>query len=355
MGLFHNLRFMEPIFGNSAVDHYWVETYALFTNVDEQILKFNTIVEPLGYTFIAVNLTDIERNFSALLSLPAKYESNAKISISGRAGFLTNEFYEALMNNPNFGVNLLSHGRAILLKRTEDYKQDIIEDRSGLSVIDLDTSPMFKASQELHEFLEDLILNFRLIKTGDPDYLFQFQITKESRRVVSRKSRANGRQFNVRTFDFSALELTELKLRMQSGMASKVRVNELTQLALSNFILSYEIIDLKTRFVTLTTALESLFNNAKGEITHVISRHLALIVSTNKPEFASNYKHVKKLYAIRTSLVHGAPTPKDLVSRLQELEDYVRKAINYCIQLDPSEVPTAAILFEWLNAAGYSA
>jgi hypothetical protein len=345
---------MEVIAKNPTGNHYLVETYAFFTNLDTEILKVNPTIEPMGYTFMSVTTSELERDFSALFSLPEKFESQAKVSIPGHAGFMTNEFYEALVNNPIFGVNLLMHGRVILLKRVEDYTQEIIKNQGGYSVIDLDTSPMFRVSKELQEFVDDLILHFRLIKAGDPDYILQFQIGKESRKIVSRKSRAYGKQFSVMKFDLSESELMELQSKMDSGMAAKIRENGLTQLALSNFTLSYEILDLKTRFVTLTTALECLFNYGKGEITHIVSRHLALISSANKSEFAAHFKHIKKLYDVRSGIVHGSSPSKDLVDRLRELESYVRRAINYCIALNPSEISTSKELFDLLNAAGYT-
>jgi len=72
---------METLIEIPGRDPFYVETYAFFTNVDKSILKVNPIIEPLGYKFIAVSLNDLERDFSALFSLPAKFVSQARVSL----------------------------------------------------------------------------------------------------------------------------------------------------------------------------------------------------------------------------------------------------------------------------------
>jgi len=156
------------------------------------------------------------------------------------------------------------------------------------------------------------------------------------------------------TFDMSAQELGILKSRLESKAELVYKENKLIELALNNFNLSYDIIDLKTRFVTLTTSLESLFNYGKGEITHIISRHLALVVSSNKDEFYFNCKAIKKLYGVRSAIVHGSTQSADLMGLILQLEDYVRRAINYCSTLSDTLFPDTKALFEFLNSAGYS-
>lgn len=58
-------------------------------------------------------------------------------------------------------------------------------------------------------------------------------------------------------------------------------------------------------FISLTAALEALVNSSKNEITHQICERVAILCGNSKAERIEIYQHVKQLYNIRSTIVHG--------------------------------------------------
>jgi len=319
---------------------YNVETYAIFTNVDEGVLKLNSVLRQFGYEFLIMDIVELEKKFSKLFLLPEIFESRGIVLLDDSESSISNEFYEVILHHPMFGVKLLTGKRLIFLKKIEDFKQIVID-----NVIDLDKSLMFAVSNEFRIFIDSLVQQFRLLKEGRPDYLFHFQIAQDTRNIVSRHSRSVVKSYN--RFQYS-LEEADID-RFQGTFSLQLHVNSLTELALYNFNLSYDILEIKAEFITLMTALESLFNQGSDQITHIVSRHLSLLVSGNKAEFNFNYRKIKDLYKLRSAIVHGNMSNKDLVVATAELRAYTRKAINYCLRSPLSK----AELFNYLNETGF--
>jgi hypothetical protein len=145
-------------------------------------------------------------------------------------------------------------------------------------------------------------------------------------------------------FKLTDEEATELS----SLLSANYEYNNLTELAIKNFTVVYDIPDGRIRFITLMTCLESLFNLGDGQIAHTIARHLALILSANYESFQKNYTSIKKLYNKRNAIVHGGEYKGEIIKDYLDLSDKVRKAIKYCNQ--PGL--TKQGLFEVLNAKG---
>jgi hypothetical protein len=80
---------------------------------------------------------------------------------------------------------------------------------------------------------------------------------------------------------------------------------------------------------------------------------VALVISCDQAEFTFNYNRMKKLYAIRSAIVHGSTPKGNLAEQIVEPEDFVRKAIIYCSMLNPTDIPDNAALFHFLNASGF--
>lgn len=57
-------------------------------------------------------------------------------------------------------------------------------------------------------------------------------------------------------------------------------------------------------FTTLMTCLEALLLNEKGELAHRISRNVAVLFSNDKESGIEMYARMKKLYDIRSKIVH---------------------------------------------------
>lgn len=316
---------------------YAVETYALYKNVDNSILKLNEIIKKYGYTFLAVNLPDLEKNFSSLVSLPTNFQSEKTLILDEDKSSVSGEFYDLLTNHHSFGHESAFKREVVFLKRIENFEQEVVNKTVSLGL-------SMNVSDELRSFSSSLIQQLRLYKNGDIVCPLEFQIAADTRKITS-KSWRHSKVFGHLEF----LITNEDVIALTKALSDKFTSTPLTELAINSYNLSYEIADLKTKYITLMTCLESLMNLGAHQITHTVSRHLALIISRSAEEFQTNYLRTKKLYEIRSSIVHGGKINEDLTKATNELHDKVRKAINYCLNLHLDKEG----LFAKLNASGY--
>lgn len=316
---------------------YIVESYALFNCVDIGILKVNRLLEKYGYQFISISMEDLERDFFDLFSIPEQYESKASVNLHEGKVQLSNEFYEIINSSGLMQRQLLFKEPIILLSRIQTHRQIVVNNT-------VDNGPMIKVAGELQRFASSLIQQFRLFRAGDISCSMQFQIAPHVKKVVSKMQGTGGLGRTL-----YILEEEDVKTFCE-GFKEHFLVNDLAELALNNFNLSYNISDSKTRFVTLMTCLESLFNRGNEQIAHIIARHLALIISNSEVDFDSNYKQIKKLYRLRSAIVHGDSIKENLGKEMLKLEQLVRIAINHCLML----TCTREELFNKLNQSGIS-
>lgn len=320
------------------IETYTVETYAVFRNIDKSILATNNFVEKFGYKFICIDLGDLEKYFSSLFSIPKNFISEYQVHLQDSNISISHGFCEALINDREFGNIVLMEKEVIFLKSIEEFEQEVINNTINIE-------KAIQHAGKLQSFVTALIQQFRLFKNGDISCFTQFQIAKETRQVTSKLSSTPSRTCGHKIYTITQEE---------SGQLSKIFTdtfspNKLTELAVSNFNLSYDISDVKTRYITLMTCLESLFNQGKDQITHTVSRHLAIIISKTKDEFENNYNKIKQLYNLRSTIVHGDRTNKDLYKATDELQNMVRDAINFCLAIKLNKKQ----LFDQLNSSGF--
>ena len=300
------------------ISYYTVETYAVFKNLDKSILKANDFLYKYGYQFVVVDLHELEKNFSGLFSLPKNFQPETVLTFGDSDITISNEFHKAFLNSSIFGLNSFFLREIILLKRINDYEQKVIN--KGV-----DNGGALQIMGELQEFTKQLVQQLRLFKNGDIFCPVLFQITKQDRHITGKYS-VGGRQ-------------------VTSLMAYSLSAEE----AIRFFGLFRESLQIKTKYITLMTCLESIFNQGRDQITHTVSRHLALITSKSEQEFQINYRRIKHLYKVRSMIVHGGKVKDDLNSLTSELQNNVRSAINYCLA-SPHDKET---LFDKLNAMGF--
>jgi hypothetical protein len=316
---------------------YLVDTYALYVNVDNSIVKLNPIIEKFGFKFEVINLSDFEKNFSNLVSLPKEFQSDRTISIDDGKYTISEEFYDLIINHHSFGHSMFIKKEITLLKRIDNFEQEVIN-----NTITIDVS--MKVYSELKDFNHSLIQQLRLYKNGDVACPIEFQIIANSRKVSFKAWKPTKSHGNIE------LNLTNEDVsNLYKSFTDKFTTTPLTELAISNYNLSFENADMKTRYVTLMTCLESLMNMGSHQITHTVSRHLSLIISNSVEEFQINYSRTKELYEIRSRIVHGGKINEDLAKATNELHDKVRVALNYCLKLSIDKKQ----LFAKLNALGF--
>jgi len=153
-----------------------------------------------------------------------------------------------------------------------------------------------------------------------------------------------------KSFAKATVELTEKDVeRFSIQFSDKIEINAISGIGYNAFTLAHDITDAELEFITLMTALESIFNSTGDQISHTVSRHLALILSSDREGFELHYRKMKKLYAIRSKIVHGSSVNDELTTHLNTLKNYTREALNYSLLYKK----TKADLFNYLNAKGF--
>jgi len=319
-----------------SLGEHVIESYAHIINTDRSILKLNSIIEKFGYQFLWIDASEFERNFSDILSIQKNDQRLLTIMIGREHHGISHELHNALIHTPVFGQMFMhmEFPGIILIKKMETFK---ITNDTDDPLIEHEALIGFST------FVSDLLLQLRLYKIGEIRCSQLFQMTSVSRQISLRKtgiSIGSAGDFSISDKDVEALS---------SILTVTYKSNSLTELAIKNFSIVYDIPDGRIRFITLMTCLESLFNLGKDQIAHTIARHLSVILSKNKAQFRDNYVGIKKLYNMRNSIVHGSAYKGDIIVDYLDLSEKVRRAINYCNTPDL----TKEKLFEDLNTRGF--
>lgn len=312
-----------------------VDTYGLFINVDSSILKLNSVIERYGYKFESFTIAELEKYFLGVFSSGLVSSASPMVKLQD-GSIVSDEFYQTVLRDTSYGMRLLMNDQIFMLKKSDSLILNGIDQIEDINI-------QMKIIDGLREFIENLIQQLRLYKRGAIECPTQFQIDSETRHV-------GARLWSHKILGYSTYVLNDVDIEnLQIIVKERFKANELTSLAISNFNLIYETRDVKTVYMTLMTCLESIFNTGRDQITHTISRHLALILAKNEDEFHINYYKIKEFYKLRSGIVHGSPIA-NVEHAADSLEELVRQAINYCIKQNLSKQE----LFKKLNAMGYA-
>jgi Apea-like HEPN len=318
-----------------SLGEHILESYAHFLNVDRTILKLNPILEKFGYKFLWIDASEFESNFSEIFNVPKSNDRPLTIMIGREYKGISHELHNSLVHTQTLGPMFLNmeYPGIILLRKLTDFKI------TG----DMDFMIEHKEFSNFYPFIQDILLQLRLFKIGEIRCSQIFHISSVTREISFRK-----REIEIGSRgDFTLTD--EEAENLSKKIVEKYESNNLTELAIKNFSIVYDLPDGRLRFISLMTCLESLFNLGKDQIAHTISRHLSLIISDNKEQFKENYIKIKKLYNMRNAIVHGGEYKGEIMQDYLELSNKVRAAINFC------NVPplTKEKLFEDLNTKGF--
>ncbi len=75
--------------------------------------------------------------------------------------------------------------------------------------------------------------------------------------------------------------------------------------ALNGFWTALRLTDLAQLFLSMTIVLEALLSTSNQEVTHQIAERAAILLAKNGTERCNIYKKIKKLYGVRSKIVHG--------------------------------------------------
>ena len=324
---------------NKEIYSYEVEAYALMTQVDRSVLQLNPVLQKYGYEFVAINIQDLERDFSDMVGLRKPYDPKGLVNLKEQGLSISNQFYETVVNSSLLGIDLILHGYVILLKRIQTYERKVVN-------YTFTAEEGYGPTNEMHDFAMALMHQLRLLKNDYASYLFQFHIARDTRTVVMRYAGFGRKGFKIGKLNMT----TEEVVRFGRLFTGKIVVTDLSRIAFESFCIAHDIDDIKTQFITFMTALESIFNLGADQISHTVSRHLALVLSANKEEFLAHYRQIKKLYGTRSKIVHGDTVKTNLEVETDMLKTYTRQALQFSLTCSLSKKE----LFEELNAKGFS-
>jgi hypothetical protein len=316
---------------------YQVESYCLMTQADASVLLLNPVLEKYGYAFLSVRIEELEKSFSDLVGLKPPYPERGRVNLMNLQASVSNQFYETIQHHPLFGHHFLQHGYVILLKKINDYTRVVVNHA-------LDINDSAGSTNDMQVFCTALVAQLRLIKNCHLDFLLQFHVARDTRTVVVRHVGFSRKEFSVAELHLTSEEVEQFGKEFQG----RLEPNELSGIAYQTFMLSHDIVDIKTEYILLMTALESIFNVGSDQISHTVARHLAMILASNQADFEWHYRAIKKLYGTRSKMVHGEPIKTDLTIQVQQLKAYVRKALQFTLARQQSKIE----LFDCLNAMG---
>jgi hypothetical protein len=102
---------------------------------------------------------------------------------------------------------------------------------------------------------------------------------------------------------FPSSEISDINFFIRHFIEKQDRLGCL-EIALNSYIQSFKQTPIQSSFISLFIALESLVQES-FEITHQISRYCAVINSTSIEVGNTIYKNLKKLYGLRSKIIHG--------------------------------------------------
>lgn len=121
------------------------------------------------------------------------------------------------------------------------------------------------------------------------------------------------------------------------------------QLAFENFELSYKTHNDVLAFLSLMIGLETLFNPGGGELKYRISRNTAVLLGKNKEDSKLISSEIKKLYDMRSKIVHTGRMNIIKEKELLKLRYYVRKSIKEIYKIGKNKDD----LLDMLNSYGF--
>jgi hypothetical protein len=306
------------------------ELFSILTNCDDSMLELNSILDKKGFEVIKIPVPELEKNYKFLFGLPEKYTYTGTIGFPN--GVVTDTFF-----------NVFQSAEFI-----DDWQRDfVIAIKSNVGHIKADEDDWFgfKRFAYIESFTKNLIDNLRLFKEGDIEVgcYFTFDCLKKNGDLYSlRRALFTENLYTIDKNEIDCFYKIFFNLEIKNELAKKVKLY---------FDQSYKINHPEIRYILLVTALESVLNSNKEQISHTFARHLALIISNDKLDFKINYQKIKKLYNYRSEIVHGVEYKKEsLKNNIKELRQYVRQTIVFINKFNPSNNKE---LFEYLNSKGY--
>lgn len=316
------------------------EHYIFMLNVDSSILKLNPIIHEYGFEIIEVSLDILEDRFFNLFK-GSKFEGKKLSGLWVESPlipqkFVSREFSRVFHESRHKSYSILNQNYVYLIKDSvETSKNDI----------------------RIQNFYSQFLQILRLSSDGDVKFQDCFIIDTKSR-FINSSSRYIYELPDIRD-ELYNINDDSLKL-IDKWLKVEIPVFPLTDLSKKLYFQSYNQKSNVVILVLLITALESIFNLGRDQISHTFSRHGAILLSESKDKFIDDYKFLKDMYNYRSGFVHGSSTIKPTKEKIKRLKKTVRNIINevndFIIKHNLSndnKDKQKKDLFDYLNSKGF--
>jgi hypothetical protein len=202
-------------------------------------------------------------------------------------------------------------------------------------------------NDDVYGYLKPAIQLMRLFREGNicmPLAYYFFMDYNTPQLVMS-----EGTNLYIST-EIYTLEDSEIPDLQRFIINTKLPFNEpFLQLAFENFELSYQTHNLNLSFLSLMISLETLLSPGGSELTYKISRNAAVLLGKEKDESEVIFSEIKKLYKLRSKIVHGEKSNIINTEVLLKLRHYIRESIKEINKVGKSKDE----LLDILNSCGF--
>jgi len=230
--------------------------------------------------------------------------------------------------------------RLYYITRTETLDLDLTEDGRLKALIIGETEGLY------NKHIRKIIRSLRLYKDGDIRIPMDYTYFEHQGKLRSHMTRATSAfvsrvKFHLTKEDFKDLyAFFNIQLPLTPPFL---------ELAFKNYERSYETQNPALAFLALIISLEILYNPGGGEISFRISRNCAVLLGSSKNESDAIFKDIRRIYKIRSNMVHTGDTSKCDDELVKTVRHYVRESIKKMNQLGESKQK----ILEKINTLGF--
>ena len=200
----------------------------------------------------------------------------------------------------------------------------------------------------INKYLKNIFRIMRLYKEGDIrmpiSYIYFFH---------------NGKIRRIQTV-FTGHHISNIKYHMEdsevkeiTNMIKKTSLpfpHSYIQLAFENYEMSYNTLSRVLAFLSLMISLEVLYNIGDRELRYRISRNAAVLLGNTDAESHEIFIRIKKLYDMRSKIVHAGKIDELEQDHVVELRKYIRRSIIDMNHINKSKED----LMNLIHQLGYS-
>ena len=198
-----------------------------------------------------------------------------------------------------------------------------------------------------HGYLNPTVRLMRLFKEGDLRMPLKYYYTIKNGKPSPLMGSKSGRYVSRELYHLESSELRDLHRFLRDTRIPFERA--FLQLAFENFELSYEISNIGLSFLTLMISLETLLNPGERELRYRISRNTAVLLGNDREASRTIFTKIKKLYDMRSKVVHTGDSKIVKKDTLLNLRYYVRESIKKIYLMKKSKPD----ILDLLNSHGF--